>query len=67
MTLNIYNMKKIGYVSLVIGIFRLVGSGGSDKGIVAGIFMLALGIFLIYKANKKENSGEQKEIDGFKD
>ncbi|MDE5838161.1 MAG: hypothetical protein K2H39_03830, partial [Paramuribaculum sp.] len=58
-------MKNIGYVSLIIGIIRLIGSGGSDKGIVAGIFMLALGIFLIYRANKKKNPGEQKGNDDF--
>lgn len=56
-------MKKTGIVLTVLSFFSFVGNINSGTGLFGPTLMLAIGIFLIYRANEKkeEDMAKHKE------
>ncbi len=54
-------MKTAGWIILVIGILSLIGSiiGGTNP--MGPTFWIALGIYLLYRANQRKKEKEEKD------
>lgn len=54
-------MKKFGWFCIVIGSLALIGTMTSGSNPTGPTFWLALGIFLVYRANQKKQDEKDKE------
>lgn len=54
-------MKTAGIIFIVLGSIALLGSLLSGNNPIGGLLFLALGIFLIQRANQKKINAEKKE------
>lgn len=52
-------MKIAGYIITVLGVLALIGTIVGGHNPIGPIFWIALGIFLIIRANKKQDDKEK--------
>ena len=54
-------MKTFGWICIVIGGMALLGTMLSGSNATGPIFWLGLGIFLVFRANQKEQEKKDKD------
>lgn len=69
-------MKKLGWIFLIFGVLGFLGAASKGHSVFGPTFWIALGSFLIYRANKKEQDSKKQpatdvsspaEVDNTKD
>lgn len=53
-------MKIAGWICMILGALTLIGSVSAGHNPTGPTFWLALGIFLLYKANNREENEKRK-------
>lgn len=53
-------MRTVGWICLVIGVLSFLGAALSGNSVFGPLFWIALGVFLLYRVNNRDDANEQK-------